>query len=165
MKKMSAKLLWTCLFLLGSGTFSALPGATTKRAYEISLNELFTLDTLTVYNPLPAQCDSDPLITASNRRINIHQLQEGSIRWMALSRNMLKRWGGNLNFGDTVTLYAKDSAIDGIWVIQDTMHRRFKNRGDLLFHSVHRSSGRWTNVTLSKRKTHFTVEPEVYASK
>ena len=161
MKKKSIGLLWTCLFFFGSGIFSILPGATTERAFEISISEQFTLDTLTVYNPLSTQCDSDPLVTASNRRINVYKLREGSIRWMALSRNMLERWGGTLNFGDTVTLHADDPAIDGIWVIQDTMNKRFKNRGDLLFHSVRRSSGRWTNVTISKQKTYFAQTPEV----
>ena len=102
MKKMRTGLLLACLFFFGSGVLSTLPGATTERESEIPIIERFTLDTLTVYNPLLTQCDSDPLITASNKRINVHKLRAGSIRWMALSRNMLKRWGGTLNFGDTV---------------------------------------------------------------
>jgi hypothetical protein len=65
---------------------------------------------------------------------------------------MLVRWGGQLNFGDTVTLHAGDELIDGQWIIQDTMNKRFKNRGDLLFHSRLRSAGMWTKVTIKKRK-------------
>jgi hypothetical protein len=113
---------------------------------------MFTLDTLTVYNPSEAQCDADPFVTASNRRINPDKLRKGTIRWMAVSRNMLKRWGGGLNFGDTVVIQSGDTTIDGLWVIQDTMNKRYKNRGDLLFDERFKSNGLWTNVTITKRK-------------
>jgi hypothetical protein len=114
-----------------------------------------TLDVLTVYNPVAGQCDASPLLTASNQRINEKELRSGSIRWMALSRNLLKRWGGKIHYGDTIRVSAGDSAIDGLWVVQDTMHRRFQNRGDLLFDASVRTRGRWINVliTLQKRRT------------
>jgi hypothetical protein len=157
MKKVGVGILGTCLFLLASGFFLRLPGATMEARSEIIRNELFTIDTLTIYNPSPRQCDSDPLVTASNKRINMNELRKGTIRWMALSRNMLKRWGGQLHYGDTVMLHSGDAGIDGIWIIQDTMNKRFKNRGDLLFDAASRSNGMWTNVKIVKRKIYYVM--------
>lgn len=108
-----------------------------------------TLDVLTVYNPVIGQCDMSPLVTASNQRINEYGLRSGKIRWMALSRDLLKRWGGQIHYGDTINLSSGDPAIDGLWVVQDTMHRRFRNRGDLLFDAKVRSTGKWSNVVIT----------------
>jgi hypothetical protein len=126
---------------------------------EYHQEETFILDTLTIYNPVVEQCDSDPLITASNAKIDTLKLRKKKIRWMALSRDMLKRWNGKLNYGDTVILESGDNAIDGKWVIQDTMNKRYKKRGDLLFDMSVRKSGRWLNVKMIKydvrnKKTH-----------
>ena len=112
----------------------------------------FTLDVLTVYNPVPSQCDSSPLVTASNRRINKTKLRSGAIRWMALSRDLLKRWGGQIQYGDTINLYSRDASIDGAWIVHDTMHSRFRNRGDLLFDSSVRSAGKWSDVIITLRR-------------
>jgi hypothetical protein len=122
---------------------------------EHSLTTSFTLDVLTVYNPVARQCDATPLVTASNQRINETKLRSGTIRWMALSRDLLKRWGGKIHYGDTINLNASDPTIDGLWVVHDTMHQRFRNRGDLLFDAKVRSTGKWSNVviTLQKRRT------------
>lgn len=152
MKKCSAPLIVTCLLIFASGSFSTLPGAITHVAPHLVSHEVFALDTLTIYNPTSKQCDADPLVTASNRRINLDELQAGTIRWMAVSRDMLKRWGGRLHYGDTVNLHAGDDGIDGLWIIQDTMNKRFKRRGDLLFDARMRSKGMWTGVTITKRR-------------
>lgn len=109
----------------------------------------FKLDVLTVYNPEAGQCDSSPWITASNKEINPLKLKDGSIRWMALSRDMLKQWGGHIQYGDTISLTSGDATIDGTWVVQDTMNRRFTKRGDLLFDAKVRSTGRWSNVLIT----------------
>lgn len=113
--------------------------------------ESFTLDTLTIYHPVVAQCDSDPLITASSAKISLPKLRKQKIRWMALSRDMLTRWNGRLSYGDTVQLVSGDKAIDGLWIIQDTMNKRYKKRGDLLFDQSVRKRGRWLNVKLYKK--------------
>jgi hypothetical protein len=151
MIKIAAVIFATCIFICVPGIFFTLPGATIKSKSEMILFESFTLETLTVYNPIQKQCDADPLVTASKKKIDLNKLEKGSLRWMALSRNMLKRWGGQLNYGDTVLLQAGDLTIDGKWVIQDTMNRRFTNKGDLLFDSS-RKSGMWRNVKVLRYK-------------
>lgn len=108
------------------------------------------LETLTIYNPESGQCDSSPLITANNSRIDLEKLRRNEIRWMALSRDLLKRWNGEFSYGDTVVLDAGDASIDGLWVINDNMNKRFKNRGDLLFHKESRSTGIWKNVKMNR---------------
>jgi hypothetical protein len=110
----------------------------------------YVLETLTIYNPEEGQCDADPLITANNSHIDLDKLRRNEIRWMALSRDLLKRWNGAFNYGDTVLLQAGDASIDGLWVINDNMNKRFKNRGDLLFHKDSRSTGIWKNVKINR---------------
>lgn len=111
------------------------------------------LDALTIYNPSRRQCDATPLVTASNSRINTDDLKNQNIRWMALSRDLLKRWKGDFHYGDTVMVTSGDPQIDGLWVIKDTMNKRYKNRGDLLFDKEVRSLGKWKNVEISKVTT------------
>jgi hypothetical protein len=108
------------------------------------------LDVLTVYHPTKRQCDKTPLITASNSKINVNDLKNQNIRWMALSRDLLKRWKGDFHYGDTVLVTSGDPQIDGFWIIKDTMNKRYKNRGDLLFDSQVRKLGKWKNVEISK---------------
>lgn len=151
MKNVVRELLFIFLFLCVSAPVLTLPGAITDRGSTLGYNESFTLGTLTVYNPTRSQCDADPLVTASNKRIDTKKLRAGSIRWMALSRDLLKRWGGTLHYGDTITLHSGDDAIDGKWIIQDTMNKRFSNRGDLLFDAATRSRGKWSNVTVTRK--------------
>ncbi|CAN5218888.1 hypothetical protein BH09BAC3_BH09BAC3_26470 [soil metagenome] len=108
------------------------------------------LRTLTVYNPTPGQCDMTPLITASNAKIDTIKLKLQQLRWIALSRNLLKRFKGNFNYGDTVRLFVGDPQIDGLWIIQDTLNKRYTDRGDLLFDRSIRSMGLWKNVKIYK---------------
>lgn len=108
------------------------------------------LDALTVYHPEKRQCDQSPLVTASNSKIDITELQNQNIRWMALSRDLLKRWKGDFHYGDTVLVTAGDPQIDGLWVIKDTMNKRYKKRGDLLFDKQVRRMGKWKNVEVVK---------------
>ena len=143
--------------LLGLFIFVTVPiagGLQAPLTYEVPapVEELdySILETLTIYNPTEGQCDSTPLITASNARIDLDKLRRQEIRWMALSRNMLKKWNGKFHYGDTVILNAGDPDIDGLWVINDNMNKRFKDRGDLLFHSDTRKAGMWKGVKMAK---------------
>lgn len=85
--------------------------------------------TATMYRPTRYETDSSPNITADGTRINISKA--GSYRYIAVSRDMLKRWGGPFDYGDYVVIEGtKDH--DGIWQIKDTMNPRFTNRIDFL---------------------------------
>ncbi len=128
--------------LLTSNNSFALKSATVEKS--------IILETVTVYNPTRRQCDKSPLVTASNARINKIKLYKNELRWIALSRHLLKRWKGDFNYGDTVRLESGDPSIDGLWIIQDNMNKRFKNCADLLFDSRVKRLGKWKNVKITK---------------
>jgi hypothetical protein len=123
---------------------------TSAQKFYFKTDTRVVLNALTIYNPERKQCDSTPLITASNSKINMEELKNDNLRWMALSRDLLKRWKGKFHYGDTVLITSGDPAIDGLWIIKDTMNKRFKNRGDLLFSTHVRKLGKWKNVEVSK---------------
>lgn len=85
--------------------------------------------TATMYNPVVNQCDKDPLITAGMYRINPYKASDH--KWIAMSRDLLKRWGGPYNFGDKVKIEGAGHK-DGIYTVVDVMNKRFKNRIDIL---------------------------------
>lgn len=85
--------------------------------------------TATMYNPVAAQCDADPLITAGMYKINPYMASEH--KWIAVSRNLLKRWGGLFDYGDKVCIKGAGHK-DGVYTIVDTMNKRFTNRIDFL---------------------------------
>ena len=52
-------------------------------------------------------------------------------KYIALSRNLLKRWGGKFNYGDIVKI--KNAGFkDDIYKVVDCMNKRFRNRIDIL---------------------------------
>ena len=85
--------------------------------------------TATMYRPTIHETDSSPNITADGTRINISKA--GSYRYIAVSRDLLSRWGGPFNYGDYVKIEGT-LKHDGIWQIRDTMNPRFSNRVDFL---------------------------------
>ena len=89
--------------------------------------------TVTMYQPVERQTDSTPNILADGTRI---RTQEASnYKFIAVSRNLLKRWGGWLDFGDFILLKGTDGK-DGVYQVRDVMNKRFVNRIDIL-ESVH----------------------------
>jgi len=149
------KTILTALTLLGCVMVPIVGSSTRKENSYVSTVYIrketsFTLETLTIYNPTRRQCDRTPLITASNKKIDLAKLSSQQLRWMALSRNLLKRWNGAFAYGDTVLVTSGDPAIDGLWVIHDTLNKRYENRGDLLFDKNVRTLGKWKNVKISK---------------
>ena len=85
--------------------------------------------TVTMYQPLRYQTDSTPNILADGTRI---RTQEASnYKFIAVSRNLLKRFGGWLDFGDFVLLKGTIGK-DGVYQVRDTMNPRFVNRIDIL---------------------------------
>lgn len=89
----------------------------------------FVVVTATMYYPVVNQCDSDPLVTASMRKINPNKASEH--KWIAMSRDLLKRWGGKFDYGDKVKLIGTKFK-DGIYTIVDCMNKRFTNKIDIL---------------------------------
>jgi hypothetical protein len=136
--------------IIGSFTKGINYKYVSKKNVMVDVKKSHILEILTIYHPTEAQCDSTPLITASNAKIDVNKLYKQELRWIALSRDLLKRWKGDFNYGDTIMLTAGDSRIDGLWIIQDNLNKKYKNRGDLLFDSRVRKLGKWKNVKISK---------------
>ena len=90
---------------------------------------LKTLVTVTIYHPVREQTDEDPDVLASGKRIQIERA--GEYRYCAVSRDHLRRWGGDFVYGDIIAIQ-RAGIFDGLWCIQDTMHARWTNRIDLL---------------------------------
>jgi hypothetical protein len=97
---------------------------TLKKAKEV-LKHL----TATMYYPVVKQCDKDPLITAAMYKINPRKASQH--KWIAMSRNLLKRWGGPFDYGDEVII-TNAGKKSGIYKVVDTMNKRYKDRIDFL---------------------------------
>ena len=85
--------------------------------------------TVTMYEPVSYQTDSTPNILADGTRIRTHIASE--YKFIAVSRNLLKRWGGWLDYGDFILLKGTDGK-DGVYQVRDTMNKRYVNRIDIL---------------------------------
>ena len=85
--------------------------------------------TVTMYQPLRWQTDSTPNILADGTRIRTQSASD--YKFIAVSRNLLKRWGGWLDYGDFILLQGTDGK-DGVYQVRDTMHPRWVNRIDIL---------------------------------
>ena len=85
--------------------------------------------TVTMYQPLRYQTDSTPNILADGTRIRTQDAS--NYKFIAVSRNLLKRWGGWLDYGDFILLKGTDGK-DGVYQVRDTMNPRWVNRIDIL---------------------------------
>ena len=103
-----------------------------KTAKTLVARSLTYTVTATVYEAVPGQTDSEPFITADNSHIKRHYGTKK--RWMALSRDLLKPWGGKFEFGDKVRVRGISPELDGIYTIHDTMNRRHRHCMDILAH-------------------------------
>ena len=101
---------------------------------------------VTMYHPTKGQTDSTPDILADGTKITIHKASE--YRYVAVSRNLLKRWGGWLDYGDFIVLKGTDGK-DGVYQVKDTMNKRFVNRIDIL-ESPGVKQYRFDNATINK---------------
>lgn len=92
------------------------------------------IDRVTTYNPVASQCDSNPLTTADGSKINLTKLKNEDIRWCALSRDLISRWNGPFDYGDTLNIISdKKPWINGQWIVHDCMNARYTKSMDLLF--------------------------------
>ena len=85
--------------------------------------------TVTMYQPVRNQTDSTPNILADGTRIRTREAS--NYKFIAVSRNLLKRWGGWLDYGDFVLLKGT-TGKDGVYQVRDTMNPRWVNRIDIL---------------------------------
>jgi 3D (Asp-Asp-Asp) domain-containing protein len=80
--------------------------------------------TATTYNAVAAQCDNTPLITASGYRIKSPRKREMVI---AMSRDLKRLY----KFGERVRISGAGK-LDGVYKVEDTMNKRYRNRIDIL---------------------------------
>ena len=85
--------------------------------------------TVTTYNPTRQQCDSTPNITADGTKINPRKATQ--YRYVALSRDLLSRWGGPFDYGDYIVIEGTGK-WDGIYQVRDTMNPKWVKRVDIL---------------------------------
>lgn len=83
--------------------------------------------TLTCYQPVKSQCDSQPLITSDGSKINLHHLKKGTIKWCAVSRDLLYLFPK----GKPKQVYIEGY---GVYQVKDVMNKRHKHRIDILIH-------------------------------
>ena len=93
---------------------------TNKIAYQV---------TVTTYNPTTLQCDDTPHITADGTHFKTWRAS--SYRYVALSRDLLSRWGGPFNYGDYIVIEGAGDR-DGVYQVRDTMNPKWTNRVDIL---------------------------------
>ena len=100
----------------------------------IVLKETYKV-TATMYQPLSYQTDSTPNELADGTIIDIHKAHE--YRYVALSRDLLKRWGGPFDYGDYIKVEGAGKH-SGIWQVRDTMNERWTNKIDFLMSPNHK---------------------------
>lgn len=104
--------------------------------------------TASVYYPEPGQTDSTPFITADGSRIN--KKNPKNQRWIAVSRDLHTKWGGELNFGDSLMVTGVSEDLDGVYIVKDIMNRRMKKKIDILVSRKDKIYGLWPDVQLAK---------------
>jgi len=93
---------------------------------------------VTMYQALKGQTDDRPNETADGTIIKVRNAS--NYRFVAVSRNLHQRWGGNFKFGDYIYLSAirkgKQGQViadkSGFYQIRDIMNKRFIDRIDIL---------------------------------
>ena len=102
--------------------------------------------TLTMYHPTKHQTDSTPDITADGTKINIRKASE--YRYVAVSRDLLSRWGGPLDYGDWIVIEGAGKN-SGVYQVRDTMNPKWVKRVDVLKTPGTRQF-KYDNITLTR---------------
>ena len=100
--------------------------------------------TVTTYNPTRQQCDSTPNITADGTKINPKRATQ--YRYVALSRDLISRWGGPFDYGDYIVIEGTGK-WDGVYQVRDTMNPKWVKRVDIL---TTNSRFKYNNITMYK---------------
>ena len=156
---------YVILVVLLNGFFSVNMIEKNKRIYNSQLNnQMAVTNTLrseltefykygvvvdvTMYRPNVRETDSTPNITADGTRIRISKASD--YKYVALSRNLLKRWGGPFDYGDFILIKGTtDGHKDGVYNVRDTMNPKYVNYVDIL-ESKHVKPYKYTDVHLYK---------------
>jgi|AntRauTorcE11898_2_1112593.scaffolds.fasta_scaffold04341_3 hypothetical protein len=85
---------------------------------------------VTMYHPVEGQTDDTPDIVADGSWFDIQKASE--LKWIALSRDLHKRYGGTLSFGDIIYLKVDGSEESGFYLVKDLMNSRFTKKVDIL---------------------------------
>jgi 3D (Asp-Asp-Asp) domain-containing protein len=101
-----------------------------------------------VYFPEPHQTDSTPFITADGSKINKKNPKKH--RWIAVSRDLHSRWGGDIEFGDSLMVSGVSEELDGIYIVRDVMNRRMHHKIDILVGRKDKIMGLWHDVQLAR---------------
>ena len=100
--------------------------------------------TVTTYNPTRHQTDSTPNQTADGTIIK--PWLATNYRFVALSRDLLSRWGGPFEYGDYIVIEGIGEN-SGIYQVRDTMNPKHTNRVDIL-KTPGSSQFKYTDVTM-----------------
>jgi 3D (Asp-Asp-Asp) domain-containing protein len=107
--------------------------------------------TATTYWPEPGQTDDNPMETADGSIIPTRH--SSRTRWLAVSRDLLEASGGPFRYGEKVRVHGISEALDGVYIIHDTMNRRHRHCVDVLVNERECKNGlegRWSKIKLSK---------------
>lgn len=101
---------------------------------------------VTVYHAKKSQCNDDVQNTASMFMLNLNNPESHKI--IAMERTMMKQYG--LRYGDLIKIEGTGER-DGVYQLQDTMNKRFKNKHkvDILINDGSQI-GKWNNVKIFK---------------
>ena len=103
--------------------------------------------TATIYHADPRQCNADFTTTADGSKIDT--TNPSRHRWIAVSRDMLSKYGGHLKFGDSLMVTGTSTHLDGIHIVRDLMNKRYRNRIDFLV-SKNDIYGKWHDIRILK---------------
>ena len=108
--------------------------------------------TVTTYNPTREQCDNTPNITADGTTIKPWRATD--YRFVALSRDLISRWGGPFEYGDYIVIEGTGK-WDGIYQVRDTMNPKWTNRVDIL---TTNSKFKYDDITMYKYVEEYIVD-------
>ena len=92
---------------------------------KIIVTNIYEYVTMTTYTNSAKETDSTPNITASGRKLD--SLNPRKHRIIAISRDLKKKY----KFGSKVKIMDAGE-YSGVYVVEDVMNKRFKNRIDIL---------------------------------
>jgi 3D (Asp-Asp-Asp) domain-containing protein len=122
---------WLALGILLLALLGTAAARTTAARRAAAASAVYTVKA-TAYEAVAGQTDSKPFITADNSRIP--RGYGSHTRWLALSRDLLRPWGGPFEFGDKVQVRGISPVLDGVYTVHDTMNRRYRHCLDVLVH-------------------------------